>query len=181
MKLALRYVSAPLIALALLSLAGCGDKDAGTADAGSSTDSEKEAGAAVAAPLTPWQGTASIKPVFPDEAASKEMKLDYESYQFEGNGLSIAPLPPFFKRTVDVELTDVASKYTLTAGRSECGYKVKVAFGTGDAKLLDPKIGEKMEIGSADFAGASSLTLHVSLEDGAEQNWSCNLHIESHV
>lgn len=180
MKPFARSSSMPLLGVAVLLLAACSGNNDQAVDSPTKADEAPAAAAAPEQPASPWNGTANITPVYPDQAASKEMKLDYESFQFEENGLSVAPLPPFFGRTVDVELKDSASKYTLTAGRAGCAYKVKVTVGSGEPKLLDPKQGEKLEIDSAAFAGAQTVTLHVALEDGAEQNWSCNLHIAAH-
>lgn len=172
-------LSMPLLGVAVLMFSACSGKHDPAAEAQPTGDQTPVATDQSAPPKSPWQGTETIKPVYPDEAASKNMNLDYESFQFEGNGLSVAPLPPYFARSVDVTLTDSARKYTLAAGRSECAYKVKVVVGEGEAKLLDPKQGEKFEIAADSFAGAASVVLHVSLEDGAQQNWSCNLHIEA--
>ncbi|MDV3469685.1 hypothetical protein RZA67_13255 [Stenotrophomonas sp. C3(2023)] len=172
------YPRLPLLMLGVLGLAACGDKAGKENDVAATTEpSASPASQEQATPQSPWQGTESIKPVFPDEMASKEMNLDYDSYQFEEGGLSVAPLPPFFKRSVDVELTDATRSYSLTAGRAACAYKIKVSVGDGEGKLLDPKMGEKMEITPETFAGASSLQLHIALADDADQNWSCNLHI----
>jgi hypothetical protein len=173
MKPPYRSLALPLV-LGVLAVAGCSDRTAQQ-----DTASTPAAGASAAAqePSSPWLGTGAIKPVYPDEAASKNMNLDYQTYQLEDGGLSVAPLPPYFERTVDVDLTDSTKSYTLTAGRADCAYKIKVIVGNGEAKLLDPKVAEKMEINSESFAGASSLQLHIALAEGADQNWSCNLHI----
>lgn len=170
--------SLPLLMLGLLGLAACSQNTDKQADlAANGADGATPETQQAPAPQSPWLGTDSIKPVFPDESAAKEMNLDYDSYQFEEGGLSVAPLPPFFKRTVDVDLTDASRSYTLTAGRAGCAYKLKVSIGEGEPKLLDPKVSEKMEITPELFAGASSLRMHIALADDADQNWSCNLHI----
>lgn len=181
MKLSYRFLSLPLMGLCVLTVAACTGKSSDSAaDTAATVDAAPTAQQQPVLPSSPWQGTAAIKPVYPDEAASKNMNLDYDSYQFEGNGLSVAPLPPYFGRSVDVSLTDSARKYSLTAGRSACAYKLKVSVGDGEAKLLDPKLGEKLELGPESFGGAASVMLHVALEDGADQNWSCNLLVEAH-
>lgn len=180
MKPSVRSLSMPLLGTAVLLLAACSGKNDSAVDAQAKTDATPAVAPAPVQPTSPWEGTASIKPVYPDQAASKEMNLDYESYVFDGNGLNVTPLPPHFTRSVDVQLTDAASKYTLTAGRAECATKLKVTIGAGEPKLLDPKQGEKLEVGAESFAGGAPVAIHIGLEDGAEQNWSCSLHVEAH-
>ena len=168
-----------LIAGSIIFAVGCtGKKDeAASASATASTPSAVEE----AKPADPWEGTASIKPVFPTKVAATEMGLDYESFQFDGNGLSVAPLPPHFGKPVEVKLVEPSLNYTLKAGRPDCSYKLKVTVGSGETKLLDPKQGESLQIAPSDFAGTGELMLQVGLEDGAEQNWSCNVFIDSAI
>lgn len=176
MKSSYRSFTLPLV-LGVLAVAGCSDRTAQQEAVSTPAAGESPVAQEPVQPSSPWLGTGAIKPVYPDEAASKNMNLDYETYQFEEGGLSVAPLPPYFERTVDVDLTDSTKSYTLTAGRVDCAYKIKVVVGNGEAKLLDPKAAEKIEITPESFAGAASVQLHVALADGADQNWSCNLHI----
>lgn len=130
-----------------------------------------------AKPADPWEGTASIKPVFPDRMSSDELKLNYATFEFNGKGLNVTPMPPNVGKLVEVKLLDSAVPYTLRAGRSKCLSKLKVAYGSGDEKLLDPKISEELKIEAADFSGSNELIVKIGLEDGAPNNWSCSVLI----
>lgn len=169
-------LSLSLLAAGLLTIAACSNQGADPAAVQSAAPAAQPE---PVQPSNPWQGTSSIKPVFPNEADAKEMKLDYETYLLEGSGLTVTPLPPHVGRSVDVQLTDAASTYAVVAGRADCGYKLKLTLGEGEAKLLDPKQNEQLVIGAESFSGASSVLLHIALEDGAKQNWSCSVHIEA--
>jgi len=179
MKLNVRtFGSSSLVCIAALVLAACSGQ--GGADT-SSTSSQPEAPASSpkeAAPATPWQGTALIKPAYPDEGESKGMNLDYETYQFEGSGLSVTPLPPYLAKSVELDLEKNAGGYTVKAGGPQCAFKLKVAIGAAAPKILDPKTQETMQVVAEDFGEASSIRLALSLDEGAENNWSCGILIE---
>lgn len=178
MKSSMRSSVTRSLVLALsLALAAC----SGGEQAQSPEAAAEPAAPQQAAPATPWQGTADIKPAYPDQAAAAEMQLDYDTFQFENQGLSVTPLPPHFAKAVDIELASRAAGYVITSRGPACAYKLDVTIGSAAAVVLDPKQGQSLRIGAAEFAGADKVRVSVALQDGAQNNYSCGVLIEPSV
>lgn len=161
---------------AMLLMAACGEK--GAVDSNDATDaSVTEVAKVTHVPADVYQGTAEIKPVYPDKAVTEDMKLNFVFFEFYGPGMLVTPLPPQLNKDVEVKLAAPAKSYTLKAGRAECVNKLKVAVGENAAQLLDPKQGEAITIKPENFGGADSLTVRIGLGAGAENNWSCSVLI----
>ena len=163
-----------LIVGSIIFAAGCTGKKDETASA-PATASTPAAAVEEAKPADPWEGTVSIRPVFPTKAFSEEAKLDYLTFDFNGDGIQITPFPPHLGKDVEFKLVDSSIGYTLKAERVDCAYKLKVNYGQDQEVLLDPKLGQTVEIEPTTFSGAGELAIRLGLEPDAKNNWSCSL------
>ena len=179
MKISMRssVTSSLVLAISLALVACSGGEQAPSPEAAA----DPAAAPQQAAPATPWQGTADIKPAYPDQAASAEMQLDYDTFQFENQGLSVTPLPPHFAKVVELELASRAAGYVITSRGPECAYKLDVTVGSAATTVLDPKQGQSLQVGAAEFAGTDKVRVSVALQDGAQNNYSCGVLIEPSV
>lgn len=143
-------------------------------------DSYSPVGATAAkAPEPPKVATESITPIYPDAAATSELKLDYVTFQrVDDDGVSAVPLPPFVQAKTKLHLAPNATGFDVVAGNGSCVGPMALSVNDEEVAVLDPAKGVSNHHLTVDVATApQGVELAVAMAPSVEANFNCNITI----